>query len=1472
MNAPEVAFLLKERVKELECHNQLSLLLSHSNLPIGELIQQTLELIEKAFQYPERTLVQITLRNEIRQSESFQNTKYRLSQVISTSETKVGEIVVCYEETDFPFPEEPFFVEETNLLITIAQRLGSYLEILERDVALEKSENLYRSILRSSPDAVIITDLDGIIRIASPSAHGLLGMEPDANQLIGHSIFDLVLPEDREKALLAVQAIQTKEAREPSEYRVVHRDGSVLEIESNADYIRDANGVPHQMIIVSRNVTERNQAARRLLESQNAYREMVETINDVIFEVAMDATIKYVSPAIERMLGYTPEELVGRNFFQYMYPDDRASLMEALSHLGKKDYSYLEYRYINKAGMPYWVRSSTKALYENDRIVGGRGVIIDINEKRLSEQKLRDSANALNMAQQIADMGSWELNLETMEQVWSDNLYKLYELDPSLTKNTNQVFKQLLHPEDLDAYNLVEKQLFETRSQVSIELRLVMPDGRIKWIQDDIVPYFRDDRLVMLKGINIDITEKKRKDEALNELNANLERLVVERTNELAESNRKLLREMEERSLIDEALRTKTEEMEKFFTVSLELLCIADSTGHFLKVNRSWEELLGYTMDELSGRLFLDFVHPDDLQATLDEMVKLSGQNKVLFFTNRYRAKDGSYRFIEWYSVPEGDKIYAAAHDVTERKKAEDFENELLQLSAMLTGLPLTEIERAIELSLQRIGTYLEADRSYIFEMDAVNATLSNTFEWCYDGISPQKDSLQDVPCSLLPNWMDMLKRGETIEVPLVSHMPLEWSSEQAMLEPQGIQSLILIPLFIESTLMGFVGLDNVRNTKVYTNSEKNTLRVWGSMLVSLINRKHNEDQLEQTRENLQTFFDTIDDLLWVIDADENIIYANPASERSLGYTLDELLNKPVLNLHPEEDRDDVRRVVWEILGGKNISMSFPLLHKSGRLIPVDTKIKKGFWNGMPATYAISKDLSDLQVSEKKFSTAFHANPTMMAISRTRDGVYLDVNNTFSETLGYSSDELIGHSDSELHLLVDPLLKEEVIRSVLAGEVLRKVEMQMRTKSGEIRTGLLSADSIYVGDELCVITVSMDITDRKKAEIELLEARQEAELANMAKSEFLSRMSHELRTPMNSILGFAQLLELGALNVSQRKGVNHILHSGKHLLDLINEVLDISRIEAGRLALSLESVDVELILQEAIDIIQPLATNNRVTVYDLPKLEKPVFVHSDHQRLKQILLNLLNNAVKYNRQGGSVRLNVLELPQTDGMPARIRIGISDTGIGIRAENLNKIFEAFERIGAEKSEQEGTGLGLAVVKKLVRVLNGNITVESEPEVGSTFWLDFDRDDRPVDRLNQPDKSVMDEQQLSGKTGVLLYVEDNASNVELVEEILAVQHSDIQLITTKWGKEALALATKYQPKLILLDLNLPDIPGEEALQQLKYSDGTRTIPVVVVSADAMPRQMERLLQAGAKKFMTKPIDIIEFLDVVSRYFIE
>ncbi|MFZ4457132.1 MAG: PAS domain S-box protein [Bacteroidales bacterium] len=396
--------------------------------------------------------------------------------------------------------------------------------------------------------------------------------------------------------------------------------------------------------------------------------------------------------------------------------------------------------------------------------------------------------------------------------------------------------------------------------------------------------------------------------------------------------------------------------------------------------------------------------------------------------------------------------------------------------------------------------------------------------------------------------------------------------------------------------------------------------------------------------------------------------------------------------------------------------------------------------------------------------------------------------------------------------------------------------------------------------------IALDITERKKIEEESRDARMEAEKANLAKSEFLSRMSHELRTPMNSILGFAQLLELSNLNTGQQKGVSHILKSGKHLLDLINEVLDISRIEAGRLSFDYETLDVRTLVQETIESIRPLAVENLITLKNEIGNESLIEISSDKQRLRQILLNLLNNAVKYNRKKGSVTIQVVVKNQQNPKLSTIKFSVIDTGLGLSEENQQKLFTPFERAGADKSSSEGTGLGLSIVKKLVEAMNGKIGLQSKVGVGSTFWFEL-----PILQSNKANIGIKSDGSYENVTkhsggASILYIEDNQENIELIADILETQRPNVNLITSYYGKETVGLAKKHQPDLILLDVNLPDMNGLEVLNSLQMDQKTSTIPVIILSADAMESQIQKLLKAGARDYITKPIDIKSFITIV------
>jgi PAS domain S-box-containing protein len=401
-----------------------------------------------------------------------------------------------------------------------------------------------------------------------------------------------------------------------------------------------------------------------------------------------------------------------------------------------------------------------------------------------------------------------------------------------------------------------------------------------------------------------------------------------------------------------------------------------------------------------------------------------------------------------------------------------------------------------------------------------------------------------------------------------------------------------------------------------------------------------------------------------------------------------------------------------------------------------------------------------------------------------------------------------------------------------------------------------------------------DVTQRRQAE-EDRRAKEEAERANVAKSEFLSRMSHELRTPLNAILGFGQLLELDAQTEAQHDSVRHVILAGRHLLRLIDEVLDISRVESGHLSLSPEAVPIDELVQETVSLIRPLAAQHGIALF-VPE-EAPsrgLHVTADRQRLKQVLLNLLSNAIKYNVPGGRVTLGYT-LASDD-----LRLTVADTGPGIPAEKRLRLFTPFDRLDAERGRVEGTGLGLALSKKMMEAMGGTIGLEdtvagSAPEAldnhpgpGAAFFLTCRLAQNPIDVLTPASRSsarqvARFEALPVGRT--LLYIEDNLSNLTLIERLMEA-YPEVRLLTAMQGTLGLDLARQHQPDLILLDLHLPDLSGAEVLRRLRADEATRAIPTVIISADATLRQIEQLRKEGAHDYLTKPIDLRKFLAVV------
>ncbi|HZM01455.1 MAG TPA: ATP-binding protein, partial [Candidatus Saccharimonadales bacterium] len=515
----------------------------------------------------------------------------------------------------------------------------------------------------------------------------------------------------------------------------------------------------------------------------------------------------------------------------------------------------------------------------------------------------------------------------------------------------------------------------------------------------------------------------------------------------------------------------------------------------------------------------------------------------------------------------------------------------------------------------------------------------------------------------------------------------------------------------------------------------------------------------------------------------------------------------------------------------------------------------------------------DQRLRDQQFYTRSLIESNIDALMTTDpQGIITDVNKQMEALTECTRDELIGAPFK--NYFTDPERAEATIKQVLAEGKVTNFELTARSRENKETVVSYNATTFYDRDRRLqgVFAAARDVTERRRLDqvlqeknVELQSAKAVAENANRSKSDFLSSMSHELRSPLNAILGFAQLMESAASvpTPEQKESIDQILQAGWHLLKLINEILDLAKIESGKLSMSPESVSLSDVMAECQRMIEGQAQKRGVQM-TFPRFDFPCFVHVDRTRLKQILINFLSNAIKYNREQGTVEVNY-----TANTPGRIRISIKDTGTGLSLEKLAQLFQPFNRLGQEDSDEEGTGIGLVVAKQLIELMGGVIGVESTVGVGSVFWFELmaaAEGPKIAEGSDEPTTAAAAQIQSGASVRILLYVEDNPANLKLVEKILARRH-DVRLLTAVTGNLGIELARANQPDVVLMDINLPDISGIEALGVLREDPATAHIPVVALSANAMPHDIEKGLQAGFFRYLTKPIKVKEFMDTLN-----
>ncbi|HYR22435.1 MAG TPA: PAS domain S-box protein [Chthoniobacterales bacterium] len=967
---------------------------------------------------------------------------------------------------------------------------------------------------------------------------------------------------------------------------------------------------------------------------------------------------------------------------------------------------------------------------------------------------------------------------------------------------------EITYPDDIEHDHDVVNELRAGAVRSAFEKRYIRKDGELLWVNlTAAIIRNKEGRPHHYVTMVKDVTERKKAENALHENKRELEAAV--RANQ---------------SIMDN---------------SLDVICTVDEEGRFLTVNAACEHLWGYTPAELIGRKYIDFVDPTDRPRTSQAESDLKVSGKVTDFVNRYLRKDGSVVDVLWSATwsEQNRTLFGVAHDISERRRSEE------EIHKLNLSLERRVQERTAELCAaeERYRALFERNPEpmWVFDRESLAFLEVNEAAIKHYGFSRDeflgmtlKDirSVEDVPALLddveqsgpdgvsTAVWRHRKKDGSLIDVAITAN-DFEWNGRPARLV----------------------------------------------LAINITERKRAEDALHETNLALSNAMPGIS----ILNCDGRYERVNEAYAEMMGYSTSELVGMDWTPTVLLEDRKQAVEAYERMLSEGKAEFDVRAVRKDGSLFYKHVlMVKRTDASGkVLGHYCFMRDITEekkaeeaLRQTEEKYRAIFE-NAIEGIFQTTPDGKYISVNPAMARMYGYSSPQELTDSVADIGrtVYVDPERRVEFKHLIEKQGFVELFEYEVYRKDGS--KIWLSENARAVRDENGVIiyyegTVE-DITEQKRVK--------EVERASKAKSEFLSRMSHELRTPLNAILGFGQLLERQKPTAVQKNRISHILNAGRHLLNLINEILDIARVESGRFQLSLEPVLVEHAVDEAIDLIRPLAAERKIEIKRTPLLEASPSVLADRQRFKQVLLNMLSNAVKYNRPAGRIIVDLVPQPQE-----RFRISVIDEGPGIPPDKRARLFSPFDRLGAENSDTQGTGLGLALSKRLTEAMGGTIG-EGGPAMGACFWIEFPIVKGVREQLGSSRTASTSLVGLNGDEKTLLYIEDNLSNLTLVEHLLG-ECAPIKLISAMQGQLGIELATRHQPDLILLDVHLPDINGAEVLARLKAKARTRDIPVVVLSADATKSQISRLMSLGAEDYLTKPLDVDCFLKVIEEHFCE
>lgn len=1320
-----------------------------------------------------------------------------------------------------------FGKREQNILEFVSAQIATAIERKRIQESLQLVEKRNRAIIQNAPDGIVLLDEQGRFTFISPSTVAMFGYEED--EVLGQSSLKFVHPDDLPLIGKMRVAIQEDPAKLYTlQYRYLHKDGSYRWIESTYKNLFDEPGL-NSLVVNFRDITDARRATELLQKSQAS----LETAQQIAHLGSWE-----LNPASGAGLFWSKEmfSLFRRDpamgvpplneFMELVKPGDRPKLLAAQG---------LAIELREPITVDYWVSLPNEADRCYQATISPvfsplgdlqmvNGTVLDITQQRRSEESLRESERRLRQAQQIGRVGSWEFDVLNDRGTWSDEMYRIFDQDQTFQELSYDKFISLIHPADRALVDVEFTTSIETRKPHQVIHRVLDRNGNVKFIQERWETQFSADGSPLRSiGTALDITERR-----LMELE------IQERVKEL--------------TCLFEVSRHLNEE-----NVSVELQCqrIVESLSPAMQFPE-----LAVPMVELDSQVYTNNPLPKDLSHFLSAEIivnqKPAGRIAVYYLTEvpflpeeQHLLNNLASMFGMWLERRETDAELRAA---TERfnQIADNIQEVFWMLD--LQDQRITYISPAYEIVWGRSCQSL-----YQNAQDYIDAILPEDRHIMFEGLERQM-------------------RGERIGMEYRIQRPtgeIRWIWDRSF------------PIFDEHGVV-------VRTAGVATDMTAEKL---ANLELEALNHeleKRVEERTAQVKQSEMTYralFENSNDAIFLLSPNGHEISANRRAADMLEYSLDEYLELANRErnavVSPEQRADASERFAAAIRGEAVPLYERTLVTRSGRRLDVEINLStvRDVNGEIIMLQSVVRDITErkraqemIRRSSEIFSQFMRRSPIYAYVKEVSpdNSLVLQASDNFSEMIGVPGTNMIGRNMFELF---PPEFASKIIADdwdvVAKGDMIQVEELM----NGRIYTTIKFP--ILLGDQTLLAGYTIDITDRKQAEEILRESRDELRLANAAlekasrlKDEFLASMSHELRTPLTGILGLSEALQMqtyGALSEKQLKSIKTIETSGRHLLELINDILDLSKIEAGKLDLVLEPCSIQSVCQSSLQLVKGMSQQKKINVQftmDPPSM----VIQADMRRLKQMLVNLLSNAIKFTPAGGQVGLAV------DGMSQEgsIRMSVWDTGIGIQSSEMDRLFKPFTQLDSSLARQySGTGLGLSLVHRMADLHGGRVEVESVPGQGSRFTLVLPaavgdvHASTPVRDSATPALPAVSAE--DGKKPLVLIADDNQYTLEMLADFLNINY---KVATAANGLDLIRMAEQLQPDFILTDIQMPGLDGMEVIRRIRShpQPGMSSIPIIAITALAMSGDREKCLEAGANEYMSKPVMLRQLAETI------